>query len=216
MLIVNFLIETLVITNGWVFVYTRLLRYLNAAIPPSDPSQNFIRMPIEFAPEPYEIPLYLSLTFFTIILVFLYYRFVAPFIKQKIHIPINPQLLSVMKILSLFVLGGFFLYNLGKYPLAHEIPPYQKPIALQTRQLTLFFYLLTSSLILIESAILQNVITKSKKTFILFSSLVIGLLFIVTFEPRFPMFVLDYSLIFGPVWEVAQGKTIYTQVPSLY
>jgi hypothetical protein len=100
--------------------------------------------------------------------------------------------------------------------MAHDIYPYTASEASATYHLFLFFYLTVMALILVETAILEKLIQKNRKVFIFFLGLVLFLIAIVTFEPRFPMVGHDYSFFFGPVWEIISGKTIYTDTPALY
>lgn len=218
-MIQNFLtltLEVLFFTNIWQFLYIHILNYLNSNIPPKPPSQDFIRLPAELAPEPYEIPLYLMLIFFIVILVIFYYRFLKPTLLVKIKENFSAFPFSVLKLALLFFLVFIFFGNLGSYPLAHDVFPYNKQTNPAFYLAILMLYLLPLSIIIVESALFEKIIQKSKKLSVIFLFFLIGFILLLTFDPRFPMSTLDYSLFFGPVLEIANGKTIYTQAPSLY
>ena len=70
-------------------------------------------------------------------------------------------------------------------------------------------------MIIIEIFIFSKIL-KRFNFFYLISAVLVGLLTLVTFEPKLPISGHDYSFFLGPIWELANGKTIYTEVPSQY
>ena len=102
-----------------------------------------------------------------------------------------------------------FLFNLGPYPLkvtGDFFPnlPY------------LLIYLVTITAFSTEILLLKKILVKSRfKTIILHFGIILAL-GIFTFPPRFSISGVDYSYFFGPIREIASGKTIYTEISSQY
>src|SRR3989344_894841 len=204
---INLANELLVFTNLWIYLYTIILNFLNKAYP-ADLPQDFIRL--EIAPEPFEIPLYLLLTVALLVVVWLYYRYFKPGFLSSISLPLW------LRIGFLPILLFAFLKSLGNYPMAHDLYPYPSGEPKSTYLLVFFSYLVFAAFIIIQSVILERQIFRKKIAIIFFSLFLFLLLALLTFEPRLPILALDYSYFFGPIWEIAQGKTIYTQVSSQY
>src|SRR3989344_7010234 len=105
----SFIIETLFITDLWIFLYNNILALLNFG-KHFKVTESFF-FPI-FVPEPYEIPLYLGLTFvLTIVLIFLF-KFLHPKSVSTISLPLRLGLL--------FLLLVVFLMSLGSYPMKND------------------------------------------------------------------------------------------------
>lgn len=206
-MIAELIIKTLTVSILWVITYTNLLSYLNNILPPTVPDIQFIRSSYELAPEQHEIPLYLALTFVTVLLCFIFSR-----IKSRI-LEFLPR---YVKYFSIIFLTLFFAYLLGSFPLAHEIPPYQNPIPQEIQLAIVLVYLTVCGLLLLQIQLFRNIITQTGRSFAVFSLLLCIFLAVILFEPQMPSFALDYSLFYGPIWEIVHGKTIYTQIPSLY
>ena len=209
-----FVLEILLFTNLWIYLYTNVLMFLNSNFPVAIDASDFIRLPGEFAPEPYEIPLQLIFSFLSIFLLFGYYL-IKSWARIKLTHRLPHKLKIILKFLLFLALLSIFLKNLGGYPMARDSYPHPRENQ-SSYTLTLFIYLLTTSFIIIQSFILEKIYPFKKRLLLLVSSVVILILAVLTFEPRFPVSTLDYSLFFGPVWEISQGKTIFSQVPSLY
>lgn len=207
-----FFIETLFFTDLWIFLYIRIIPFLNRHFPPILPS-NFIRA--EVAPEPFEIPIYLLLASMMVLLISLYYKVLKSFINKSLRTK-NIIFISIVKIVIFVTLFVFFIQSLGQYPMAHNIYPYQQIASLDAYHATFFIYLTCMIVILIETILLEKILKIKKWFFLLFSLFVLLLLAILLFEPRFPTYGLDYSYFIGPIWEIAHGKTIFTQVASQY
>lgn len=204
--IIGFLIEALISSNLFIFIYNNLLRLLNLFFPAS-PSPGFIREGA--VPEPFEIPLYLVLSVLIVILLFLIHKAIA---KQNS----SSSRSIVIKSIIFLALLGVFIKNIGDFPLARDIYPYKRqPGEIYTIYLSI--YLGFMALVGAYSVIFNHLVTSGKKIykviFFIFIALVIALL---TFEPRFPLVGHDYSYFFGPIWEIVHGKTIYTDVSSQY
>lgn len=214
-LILGFANETLLFTNIWILLYNNILKFLNTRFPvQSTTIIKFIRS--DFSPEPYEIPLFLILTFAAVITIFLYHRFIKVQLKKILPIRLPRYVFLAIKLLLLIFLTTLFVENIGGYPMAHDIYPYTTSETPTTYHLFLFFYLVIITFILLEAAVLQKMIQKKGTVLIFFMSLILLVITVVTFEPRFPMVGHDYSFFFGPIWEIANGKTIYTDAPALY
>ena len=204
MSIIGFFIEVLFVTNFWVLLYNNILRWLDIRFPTKVPLE-FIRSGA--VPEPFEITLYLFLSLAAVVILYL--------VHSRFPIAVNPRS-SFLKIIILVLLSILFLKNIGNYPMARDHYPYSLRNQL-TYSLYFLFYVGINTLLLLEFTFLFNLSKRSKKIFIfLLIGLLIFVIAIFTFEPHFPMVGHDYSYFLGPIWEVAHGKTIYTQIPSQY
>ncbi|MBI2641192.1 hypothetical protein HYW87_01185 [Candidatus Roizmanbacteria bacterium] len=204
--LVGLAIESLLVTNFFVFVYSNVLRLLNSVFPAKDPIE-FIR--IGALPEPFEILLYLALSFSSVVGLVFFHRFFFKNSSTSIELPIAKYLIFIF---LLFLL----ISNLGTYPMARSTYPYQKPETSATYTLHLFFFLLITTSVTFLVYILRNRIERNAKKIFLFLIFIVTVIAIATFEPRFPIVGHDYSYFFGPIWEVVHGKTLYTEVPSQY
>lgn len=205
------LIESLLITNIWIFLYNSILLFLNGKFPPP--------LPIGFiqsgqAPEPFEIIVYIILTVISVFFIYLAHQF---FFKKNTELPnklTKVSLLVVIKFAFLLGLIWLFITNIGNYPMKSDISPYSlRPNG--SIYLTFFAgYIITLVIICLELFILKKILAKNH------NKLLLGIIFltiaVVLFEPRFPILAHDYSFFYGPTLDVAGGKTIYTQVQSQY
>lgn len=191
--VVAFATELLFFTDLWILLYTQLLHLLNAKFPASVGAEYFF--PSLLAPEPFEIPLYLILSFLTVLVIFLFYRLSA---KKR-----------VKKLLIFTILSLIFIWNIGDYPLQGQASFLPYPINSDTAILILFAYLFSVASIIFLGRIL------SRYPFILLLS-VVALVAIFTFEPKFPATPHEFAYSFGPIYEIAKGKTIFSQVSSQY
>ncbi len=194
------------LTNLWIFIFHNLLQFLNFNFPLRIP-EGFIRSGV--FPKPFDIPLYLSITFIGVLSVW----FLKTVFKKENFIHFDNLVLSF----STFIfLAGLFIVNIGTYPMARSTYPYGNADNAPTYHLYLAIYIFVALFITLEAVILDKVVKTKKKIFYLFFFFFTVFIAVVTFEPRFPLVGHDYSYFFGPIWEVVHGKTLYTQVPSQY
>lgn len=207
------IIESLFFTNVWIFLYNNLLFYQRLTIPPPKIAEFIIG--IWPKPEPSEIPLYIILTFITVLVIFSL-RFVLKKIDKLTDLEFKSSRLFILsQLLLFFFLLAIFINYLGGYPLKGDIYPYSKEIPF-VNFFYLFVYLGIIGIIIFESYIIAQ-FGKNKKLFrFLLVVLIILTIGIFTFEPKFPLSTLDYSFFFGPIYEVAHGKTIFTETSSQY
>src|SRR3989344_1990672 len=216
------------LTNLFVFTYKILIKVLNRYFPPfQDPS--FFAKEL-FSPEPYEIPLYLSLTFIWVIVIFILYKSSpknqftsykqspnSKNSKSKLFEKLNigtPNLFGILVswklgfLFFIFLLVIFFI-NIGEYPLKNNIQFIQSPVDPISSVFILIAYLSLIALIILISRAL-------KKTPIIMVSLVLITVALFTFEPRFPQSTHDAAHFLGPIYELAHKKTIFTTTSSQY
>lgn len=210
MSILGFLIETLFFTNLWIFFYNNLLKFLNVRFPTTI-TEPFIRRGA--APEPFEIPLYFVIAFITVIIIY----FVHICLPKKEVLSKKKPLFLIIKLLVLIFLVWLFFINLGVYPLKGDIYPYPLRTNSAVYNLYFFAYIAVVLFIIIQSIILNKIVNFNKKVvFFLFSSFIIVIIALFIFEPGFPISAHDYSYFYGPIQQISQGKTIYTDSPSQY
>lgn len=206
MQVVGFLNLVLFVTNIWVFIYNTSLQILNTHFPSVVPEQ-FIRSGA--VPEPFEIPLYLIFSFVAFIFIWFlqYVRSVknsnaisAPFLKGSV----------------LFFLLLLLINNLGIYPMGRSSYPYEKGASASEYTYFYFIYIFLAAAITSFAVFGSFYFKKNKIKLLLFFGFIISLIALATFEPQFPITGHDYAHFFGPIWEIAHGNTIFTQVPSQY
>ncbi len=194
---------SLFFTNLFILLYNNILLVLNLN------NKQIIHTPFYFpsaVPEPYEIPLYLVLSGLFILAIFIAEKYLF---TLKIYIP------SFLKWIVLIFLALLLLDNLGTYPMKADHYPYDGR-ALGDYLAGFIFYIGAVSFFLVQTVIVSYLVRKSKYFFTIVCLMVVAILALFTFEARFPISAHDYSFFFGPIWEVAHGKTIYTQTPSQY
>jgi len=156
------------------------------------------------APEPFEIPVYVALTIFLVFFIFIYYSKLRETLGRIFSFDKSLR----AKLFAFLVLLIFFVSNLGSYPLGEN--------KLRIFDLTTLYYLfLTVGIIIIISASNYFNLAKNYARYLLylFVAVIIGVL---TFEPKFPTSAYDYSYIFGPIYEILKGKTIFTDIVAQY
>jgi len=209
--IINLIIEGLFITNAWVFLFNHLLNFLNRKFP-SLPATNFV---IDGAsPEPFEILLYLVLSFLTVIIIYFFHkknRYIFDYLTQFDH----TLILKILKFIFLSFLLVIFINNLGGFPMGKDVWPLVNVESNFTYLIYLIGYVSIVSFITFESGWLNYFVHK-KNFLTIFYLFLIALIAFLTLKPNFPFSWHDYPYIYGPVFEIAHGKTIFTQVQSQY
>lgn len=209
--VLNYVVEVLFVSNLWIFLFNFLLKFFNHKFPIVQPT-NFVIPGV--SPEPFEIPLYLLLSFFTVFIIF----FLHKIIYQKFNFLTRfktTTMFIVFKLVFLIFLFLVFINNLGDYPMGKDIFPLTNIENNLTNYIYLFGYLIFTGLVIFESNWLKYLIHK-KNFFILFYTSLLLFIGFLTLRPGFPISWHDYPYIYGPVSEIAQGKTIYTQAQSQY
>lgn len=201
-------IVALLVTDIWIVVYTNTLTFLTFFFPPVVEEQ-FLR-DIAF-PKPFDIPLYLGLTMLMIVALWLSKRLARhmgfgslDFIKKF------PM---VGKICFFVVLLLIFISHLGSYPLAFVAEPFTLRSDKGLYWLIPGLYLSAILFVIVESAIIWMMTNKNKRGALIFFLSILIVIVIFTFEPHFPISPHDYAFFFGPILEIAQGKTIFTDIP---
>src|SRR3989344_5896394 len=117
----RFAIEVLLVTNIWIFSYNTLLSLLNSRFPPKISETFYIT---GAAPEPFEIPLYLGLTFLFGILIFLLHRWIfkAPLQGAKPRAPVL-SFSYILEVAVFLLMFSVFIINIGEYPLRGSSDP---------------------------------------------------------------------------------------------
>jgi len=196
------IIESLFFTNLWILLYNFLLLFLNTKFPPQ-PVAGFLTF--GSVPEPYEIPLYLVLTAIIIFTIF----FLHPFLKG-----ILKKLTASYRLFFLIFFGLILFFSLGEYPMRNALYPYFVQDDLTIVYGYSFLFFIVTFFITFQTAFVEYFL----KIKIRFLFLGLAFLIIVFFilEPGFPMTWHDYAYFLGPIWEIASGKTIFTQIQSQY
>lgn len=197
------IIEILFVTDIWIFIYTTFLIIQRLFVIPN-PSTDFLMLGVY--PEPLEIPLYLGLTTILVFGIFYFHKY-----AKRLTSPSN----LFIKIPSFIILLSYFLLSLGSYPLKGEVAPYLNFESAAFTNLGVLIYFIFVIFVLLEICIINKMVSHKYKKIVIFiiTTLIIALL---TFSPRFPISGIDYSLFYGPIWEIAHGNTIFTQVTSIY
>ena len=187
--------ETLFLTNLFIYAYKILLKLLNRLFPPVV-NPNFFSKEL-FSPEPFEIPLYIILTIIFVIIILS--KFINFFTLRT-----SPK----RGIIFLVLLLAFYI-NIGSYPLKDDTQFIQSPVNITTSILILAAYLAIITIIIAAGYSLR------RRRFLLFLLLTVAI-GLFTFEPGFPSSNHDASYFFGPIYEIAHGKTIFTETSSQY
>ena len=187
--------ETLLLTNLFVITYKVSLRLLSGLFPPV---VNPIFYSKElFAPEPFEIPLYLILSIIFVIII--------------LSKSINFLTLRTSPKRGIFFLALFlsFYLNIGSYPMKNNIQFIENLVDPNTSVFILTAYIGAVSIIIVLAHRLRH------RLILLFSLILIAIA-LFTFEPGFPSSNHDTSYFLGPIYEISQGKTIFTTTSSQY
>jgi hypothetical protein len=218
----NFSIIVLFLTNLWIILCLAFADYAYFAFHTTIHDLGLGNPPTY--PEPFKIPFYLISTF-----VFATLIWVVNVLIKKIHIPEKFITGSSLPIyfcrffIFLFLLA-LFISKLGAFPLGHDagyfslngfISAYSQPHN-NLVLLVLILYLGFVGLIMLESALLQKFIKNQRYYRLGIYIIALINIIIVTFDARFVLPALDAAYFYGPVWEVAHGKTILNDIPTLY
>jgi len=200
----QYLIEVFIFTDIWYVSYTFLLTSLNKYIPFVSHLSVLDQYRYQLAPEPFEIPVYVILTILMVLAISLYY---LKFKNGLVKIFSFDKFLSV-KLFVFLVVVIFFFSNLGSYPMRVD-----KINLLDSTTLNYLFLVIGITIVMSVSKYFD--LTKRFVRYVSYSlaALIIG---IVTLEPKFPMSLYDYSYILGPVYEIVNGKTIFTDIIAQY
>lgn len=192
----SIILHSLFFTDLFIFLFKTVVDFLNKYFP-KVPGKVFLPYYSSYVQPEYEILVYLILLIVFIGLIWFYFKLKKYFFVENIY----------LKILFFLLLLIFFFKNIGSYPMLE---------LLTNGTNFLFFYLyIIVVLILILSGLSQFVWKKTSAYKLLF--LVVAVLIaLFTFLPKLPIYFHDYSFIFGPIIEIANGKTIYTQITSQY
>ena len=162
----NLTILSFFITDLFIFIYNTALRFLNSHSIPSVNS-DFLSI-IDLSPEPYEIPLYLGLSLFLVLTIYLFYR-----------VPDKSRLVpTIIKFILLILLFFVFIQNLGSYPMAGDTIFIPSPFDIKTSQVAVLIYSSFVLFLIFESEAIGRL---SQRVFLILIMLVIAIL---TFEPR--------------------------------
>src|SRR3989344_2987739 len=187
--------ETLLLTNLFVITYKVSLRLLSGLFPPV---VNPIFYSKElFAPEPFEIPLYLILSIIFVIII----------LSKSINF-LTLRTSPKRGIFFLALLLSFYL-NIGSYPMKNNIQFIENLVDPNTSVFILTAYIGAVSIIIVLAHRLRH------RLILLFSLILIAIA-LFTFEPGFPSSNHDTSYFLGPIYEISQGKTIFTTTSSQY
>ncbi len=118
----------------------------------------------------------------------------------------------ILKIIILFFLLLLLLSKLGNFPLVGDVFPFKLLHSKLFYDIALIVYLAVVSFFILEIALLRK-ITKHRHILYL---LVVIILTLITFVPHFQIGPIEGALFYGPTYEIAMGKTIFTQIPSQY
>ena len=211
----RFAIEVLLVTNIWIFFYNTLLSLLNSRFPPKISETFYIT---GAAPEPFEIPLYLGLTFLFVILIFLLYRWIFKTPSQAVNTRVSYLSFSYILEAAVFLLLlSIFIVNIGAYPLRGDPDPYPPRTDTSFYQIGFVLYVVTVAFLTAQLTIIKRMIDRlGHYANLIMAFLVIAVIALLIFEPNFPISGMDYSFFSGPIWEVAHGRTIITEIPSQY
>ncbi|OGK12090.1 hypothetical protein A3B40_05285 [Candidatus Roizmanbacteria bacterium RIFCSPLOWO2_01_FULL_37_16] len=187
--------ETLFLTNLFIYTYKILLKILNRLFPPVINTDFFPRE--LFSPEPFEIPLYLILATVWVIII----------LSKSLNL-FTLRTGPKRWIYFLVLLLAFFL-NIGSYPMKNSAEFIKSPVDPMSSLIILIIYLI---IILAIIAIVYHL----KKLKIILFLLILAVLALFTVEPGFPSNPHDASFFLGPIFEISQGKTIFTTTSSQY
>src|SRR3989344_4490574 len=201
-ILIGLINQTLLLTNLFVFTYKIGLKLLNRLFPPTINLDFYVKE--LFAPEPFEIPLYLIFSIIFVIIIFVL-RFMSfwqvPTLRRDAS-RISTWIIFLVLLLLFFV-------NIGGYPLKNDIQFIENPVDLKTSVLILSAYLITVSAIIFLAYRLRH-------RLILLFGLILIVIALFTFEPGFPSSAHDTSFFLGPIFEIVKAKTIFTSTSSQY
>jgi len=193
--IISFANQALFLTNLFVFTYKILLKLLNRWSPPVENPDFFSRE--LFAPEPFEIPLYLILSIIFVIII----------LSKSLDF-LTLRTSPKRGIFFLALLLSFYL-NIGSYPMKNNVQFIENLVDPTTSVFILAVYLTTITIIIAAAYWLR-------RRWIFLLSLILIVIALFTFEPGFPSSAHDTSFFLGPIFEIAHGKTIFSETSSQY
>jgi len=200
--LLDFSIVTLFFTNLWIILYNGILTYVNFIFPPVVKSG--LLRDIAF-PNPAKTVLYLGLSAIFVLIFWVICR-------ERFQTVLYNNFF--LKIILFIILLISFVNKLGTYPLVNEPSIYPFPASSFTYSLIFAGFIGVIAFLIIESTILQKIIEKKRLFYLITLGFIILLIAIFTFEPHFPLSAHDYSFILGPIQEILNRKTIYTDIPS--
>src|SRR3989344_8340122 len=187
--------ETLLLTNLFVITYKVSLRLLSGLFPPVVNPIFYSRE--LFAPEPFEIPLYLILSIIFVIII----------LSKSLDF-LTLRTSPKRGIFFLALLLSFYL-NIGSYPMKNNVQFIENLVDPTTSVFILAVYLTTITIIIAAAYWLR-------RRWIFLLSLILIVIALFTFEPGFPSSAHDTSFFLGPIFEIAHGKTIFSETSSQY
>ncbi|OGK22179.1 hypothetical protein A2866_03410 [Candidatus Roizmanbacteria bacterium RIFCSPHIGHO2_01_FULL_39_8] len=196
----DYFIVALFFTNLWIILYTNLNKYLYFLFPP--------KITVMFYqaglgnPEPFEISLYIVLSLLFVGLVRIFYQF---HIKSRL-----------IRVLLFIFLSVLFLGKLGNFPLAGQSDPYFLNPDRYLYYIAFILYCITVSCLIIELSLLYRLFSRKRTLQSVVFFIILLVLAFFTFNPFFQISHIDAALFYGPVYEIASGKTIFSQIPSQY
>src|SRR3989344_4527395 len=193
--IISFANQALFLTNLFVFTYKILLKLLNRWSPPVENPDFFSRE--LFAPEPFEIPLYLILSIIFVIII----------LSKSLDF-LTLRTSPKRGIFFLALLLSFYL-NIGSYPMKNNVQFIENLVDPTTSVFILAVYLTTITIIIAAAYWLR-------RRWIFLLSLILIVIALFTFEPGFPSSAHDTSFFLGPIFEIAHGKTMFSETSSQY
>ena len=211
---ISFCIETLFVTNSWIILYTKLNDYLYFRFPITL-KETFYRSGFG-NPEPFEVPLYLIFSFLFICIILYYRAFFSRYDRVVEGFFKNKPMYHIARYITFFFLLLLFISKLGNFPLMGELYSVQSQIHRETYFVFFFSYLATILFITFEIFTVKKILDYKKIYVPIVTIIVLLLIAVTTFVPRFVISIPDASLFYGPIFEVASGKTIFTDIPSQY
>lgn len=204
---INFSNSVLLLTNVWIVLYTSLISFLNFKFIPT--VQKLYYRPEGIFPEPFEIPVYLLLIlFFVVGITYLFDRFESLITYIKRWPFLFYFLFAVLSIL--------FIQKIGGFPLSGVPEPFSKSAEQSASIIGWVIYLAVVIFLILEIIIMQKIFLLFPKRPVAFYVVIILIIALITFQAKFPITAINYAHFYGPAWEVTQGKTLFTEIPSRY
>ncbi|MDE2025341.1 MAG: hypothetical protein KGJ07_02520 [Patescibacteria group bacterium] len=193
-----FLFSVLALTDIWIIAFQWILNFLRSSFPPQTPTGYYENL---VYPKPYDIPVYILLSFSFVLLLPVIHRYLFPKLLTQYKTQENTHLFLTSASLVLAILLFLFL---GNYPMANSVFPL-------TGNYLLYVGLI--SIITLGELLLFKLLQQKQWIFFTVTAIIIAILIA---EPTFPVSWFDYTFILGPAYEVMHGKTIYMQASSQY
>jgi len=202
--VINLTFIWLLTTDLFIAFYYKTLSFLNRYFPKQTNFKLYTAVDKVYIKPEYDISLFLGTVALLIFFLWFYtklnnIRLIDKLAKVKITI--------FIKLATVIPLIIYFAYKLGNYPLS-ESQLINNNYA--------FPYLLTITALLILFCGMFWIFRKNKYLVNFLMILLILVIATLTFVAKFPIYYLDYSFFSGPIMEIAQGKTIYSQIGSQY